>query len=77
MKGGEKMRKDVFLGKADYRYFVDIRCDGNHEGNCGSKNPLCSCENLACGEPYADCKRLAVKASKKHGIPLINDVSQR
>jgi len=68
------MVKDVFLGKADYKCFAAVRCDGNHDGVCGSDNPLCSYECLACGESYADCKKLAVEAAEKHRVPFINDV---
>ncbi|MCI9120451.1 MAG: hypothetical protein HFG00_02830 [Oscillibacter sp.] len=64
----------VVFGKADYRYFVDLVCDGKHDGPCGSQlNKNCSSRNLLCGAPYRECKKVAKEAAAKYGVPLETD----
>jgi len=68
----------VLLGKAGHGWFADVVCDGDHNYNgCGSGLPDCSFENLDCGKAYSECLRLATNAAIKHGVPLVNESTEK
>ena len=66
--------KNIMFGKADYGYFVDINCNGDHEGVCGSDNPLCSFKNLVCGDKSKRLSReIAFQAARDLNVPIETD----
>lgn len=59
--------KNVFVGKADWGYFVDLQCDDTHTGK------ECACDNIAIVEYKKDALRIGKEKAKELDVPLFTD----
>lgn len=59
--------KNVFVGKADWGYFIDLQCNEEHKGQ------NCDCANIG----VVECKEQALEIGRKEadslGVPLLTD----
>lgn len=63
----EKLERDVFVGKADWGYFVDIRCNHEHYGQD------CACKNVDIVETKEEALEIGRKIAKEEKISMSTD----
>lgn len=58
---------NVFVGKVDWGYFIDLQCDEEHKGK------ECACKNIDIVESKKKALEIGKQKSEELGVPLITD----
>ena len=58
---------NIFVGKADWGYFIDLQCDTEHFGQ------ECECKNIGIVEHKDEALEIGKQKSDDLGIPLLTD----
>jgi len=59
--------KNVYVGKADWGYFIDLQCDEEHLGQ------ECQCKNVDIVEEKENALDIGRKKAKEMNVPLYTD----
>lgn len=59
--------KNVFVGKADWGYFIDLECNAEHLGQ------PCDCTNIDIVKYKNDALKIARQKAKELNVPLLTD----
>lgn len=61
------MKKNIYVGKADWGYFIDVQCDEEHNGE------ECECKNIDIVETKKEALEIGRKSADEYNIPLLTD----
>lgn len=63
------MIKNIFVGKADWGFCVDVQCNEEHEHD-GS---YCCCSNVGIFETQDEALKIGFLESLKHDVPMVTE----
>jgi hypothetical protein len=58
---------NVYVGKADWGYFIDLQCNEEHKGQS------CDCKNVAIVEYKNHALEIGKQKADNLGVPLLTD----
>lgn len=61
--------KNVYVGKADWGYFVDLQCDSEHVG----PDLNCSCKNVGIVKGKKEAMLLGKQQATELKVPMLTD----